>query len=62
MISSRYPRESELIAELCKQFYTLNWVTGTGGGISLRRCGNSERLVSGAAGDDFGEEGIYCVL
>lgn len=25
-----------LIPELCKQFYTLGWVTGTGGGISIK--------------------------
>lgn len=25
-----------LVAELCRQFYTLGWCTGTGGGISLR--------------------------
>ncbi|KCV72176.1 hypothetical protein H696_01578 [Fonticula alba] len=25
-----------LIAELCKQFYHLGWVTGTGGGVSIR--------------------------
>lgn len=26
-----------LIPELCRLFYQLGWVTGTGGGISLRR-------------------------
>lgn len=26
-----------LIPELCKQFYDLGWVTGTGGGISIRQ-------------------------
>lgn len=25
-----------LISELCRQFYTLGWVSGTGGGISIR--------------------------
>lgn len=25
-----------LIPELCKQFYNLGWVTGTGGGISIK--------------------------
>jgi len=29
-----HPRN--LIPELCKQFYTLGWVTGTGGGISIK--------------------------
>ncbi|XP_022654291.1 methylthioribulose-1-phosphate dehydratase-like isoform X2 [Varroa destructor] len=32
---SEDPRE--LIPELCRQFYHLGWVTGTGGGISLRQ-------------------------
>ncbi len=26
----------ELLCELCRQFYTLGWVSGTGGGISIR--------------------------
>lgn len=33
------PREratAELICELCRQFYDLGWVSGTGGGISIR--------------------------
>ena len=29
-----HPRN--LIPELCKQFYHLDWVTGTGGGISIK--------------------------
>ncbi|GFU78454.1 methylthioribulose-1-phosphate dehydratase [Trichonephila clavipes] len=29
-----HPRN--IIPELCKQFYTLGWVTGTGGGISIK--------------------------
>ncbi|KAJ2157494.1 Methylthioribulose-1-phosphate dehydratase [Coemansia sp. RSA 552] len=31
---SQHP--ANLIPELCRQFYTLGWVTGTGGGISIR--------------------------
>jgi len=30
------PAPRELIAELCNQFYQLGWVSGTGGGISIR--------------------------
>lgn len=33
-----------LIPELCKQFYQLGWVTGTGGGISIKR-GNEIYIV-----------------
>ncbi|XP_063703524.1 probable methylthioribulose-1-phosphate dehydratase isoform X2 [Culicoides brevitarsis] len=32
--SEEHPRK--LIPELCKQFYNLGWVTGTGGGISIK--------------------------
>lgn len=33
-----YPKEHprNLIPELCRQFYHLGWVTGTGGGISIK--------------------------
>ena len=35
---SALPEEhpARLIPALCRQFYTLGWVTGTGGGISIR--------------------------
>ncbi|KAL3230645.1 Methylthioribulose-1-phosphate dehydratase [Nakaseomyces bracarensis] len=29
-------KAAEMICSLCKQFYHLNWCTGTGGGISIR--------------------------
>jgi len=32
--SEDHPRQ--LIPELCRQFYAKGWVTGTGGGISIR--------------------------
>jgi methylthioribulose-1-phosphate dehydratase len=28
---------ANLIPELCREFYKLGWVTGTGGGISMRQ-------------------------
>lgn len=28
---------ANLIPELCRLFYTLGWVTGTGGGISIKK-------------------------
>ena len=33
---SRERATPTLISELCRQFYTLGWVSGTGGGISIR--------------------------
>ncbi|XP_055549974.1 probable methylthioribulose-1-phosphate dehydratase [Wyeomyia smithii] len=33
-LPEEHPRK--LIPELCKQFYNLGWVTGTGGGISMK--------------------------
>lgn len=32
--TQEHPRN--LIPELCRQFYHLGWVTGTGGGISIK--------------------------
>jgi hypothetical protein len=34
LLLQQHPRK--LIPELCKQFYNLGWVTGTGGGISIK--------------------------
>ena len=31
-----FPQPANLIPELCRSFYHLGWVTGTGGGISIR--------------------------
>jgi hypothetical protein len=33
-----HPDTRELIVELCRQFYELGWVTGTGGSIRYHRC------------------------
>ncbi|KAF9437833.1 hypothetical protein BGZ76_010918 [Entomortierella beljakovae] len=37
VISSDKTHPANLIPELCRQFYNLGWVTGTGGGISIRK-------------------------
>jgi methylthioribulose-1-phosphate dehydratase len=36
----------ELICELCRQFYTLGWVSGTGGGISIKDPATGKVLVA----------------
>ncbi len=36
MVNSESQTLPELICELCRQFYALGWVSGTGGGISIR--------------------------
>lgn len=37
LIRSDDPKHpANLICSLCRQFYTFGWVTGTGGGISIR--------------------------
>lgn len=38
----------ELVAELCRAFYSLGWVSGTGGGVSLRAAG--DRIVMAPSG------------
>lgn len=35
-VSNDPQHPSNLIPELCRLFYQLGWVTGTGGGISIR--------------------------
>ena len=51
-----YPSEAEakdLVAELCKLFYDQGWVSGTGGGISIRcsvKDDSSTRLVMAPSG------------
>lgn len=37
LIRSHDPKHpANLICSLCRQFYTFGWVTGTGGGVSIR--------------------------
>lgn len=44
-VGEEHPRR--LIPELCRQFYNLGWVTGTGGGISMRQGGDVYIAPSG---------------
>ena len=37
LIKSHDPKHpANLICSLCRQYYTFGWVTGTGGGVSIR--------------------------
>lgn len=47
MTHHRDPEPRELIAELCRHFYQLGWVSGTGGGISIR---DGERIYMAPSG------------
>jgi len=47
MASERRYQSRELICELCRQFYDLGWVSGTGGGISIRE---GERIFMAPSG------------
>ncbi len=52
----------ELIVELCRQFYALGWVSGTGGGISLRL--DEERILvapSGVQKERLREDDLFLV-
>jgi methylthioribulose-1-phosphate dehydratase len=49
----------ETIVELCRQFYALGWVTGTGGGIGLRRDGRVYLAPSGVQKERIAPEDIY---
>lgn len=42
-----HPDPKALIVELCKQFYLQGWVSGTGGGISIRQQGRVYLAPSG---------------
>eukprot|EP00794_Sanderia_malayensis_P009960 gene9960-10980_t len=42
-LGSEHPRF--LIPELCRQFYQLGWVSGTGGGISIKTIENEEERI-----------------
>lgn len=58
---SAAPSESipELICELCRQFYDLGWVSGTGGGISIRGPEGIYMAPSGVQKERMRPEDIY---
>lgn len=48
-----------LIVELCRQFYGLGWVSGTGGGISIRQGGRVYMAPSGVQKERLAPADIY---
>lgn len=49
----------ELICELCRQFYDLGWVSGTGGGISIRGAEGIYMAPSGVQKERLRPEDIF---
>jgi len=48
-----------LIVELCRQFYGQGWVSGTGGGISIREGGKVYMAPSGVQKERLREEDLF---
>jgi methylthioribulose-1-phosphate dehydratase len=48
-----------LIVELCRQFYSQGWVSGTGGGMSIRQNGRIYIAPSGVQKERIGEDDLY---
>ena len=53
------PAPRALIVELCKQFYAQGWVSGTGGGVSIRQGGRVYIAPSGVQKERIRESDIY---
>ncbi|CAH0383844.1 unnamed protein product [Bemisia tabaci] len=49
-----------LIPELCKQFYNLGWVTGTGGGISIKEGDHIYIAPSGVQKERMQPNDLFC--
>jgi methylthioribulose-1-phosphate dehydratase len=50
---------AELLVDLCKQFYALGWVSGTGGGISLRQDGKIWVAPSGVQKERMAPDDLF---
>ena len=55
--ASEGPRE--LIVQLCQQFYTQGWVSGTGGGLSIREGGRVYMAPSGVQKERLRPEELF---
>ncbi|HEY8427354.1 MAG TPA: methylthioribulose 1-phosphate dehydratase [Sandaracinaceae bacterium] len=49
----------EIIVELCKQLYSLGWVSGTGGGVSIREGGRVYMAPSGVQKERLSPEDLF---
>lgn len=59
MSASRDTDPRRLIVELCRQFYGLGWVSGTGGGVSIREDGKVYMAPSGVQKERLREEDLF---
>ncbi len=53
------PPIAQLISELCRQFYHLGWVSGTGGGISIRAPEGIYMAPSGVQKERIAPEDVF---
>jgi methylthioribulose-1-phosphate dehydratase len=53
------PPPRTLIVELCRQFYALGWVSGTGGGVSVKKDGRIYVAPSGVQKERLTEDDLY---
>lgn len=49
----------QLICDMCRNFYALGWVSGTGGGISIKRAGKIYMAPSGVEKEKIRPEDVY---
>ncbi len=59
MSTARQEQIPELMCELCRQFYGLGWVSGTGGGISIRGVEGIYMAPSGVQKERLQPEDMY---
>lgn len=52
-------KAARLIVELCRQFYKQGWVSGTGGGMSIRDGGDIYMAPSGVQKERLSEEDLF---
>lgn len=60
LVVSKDPKHpANHICSLCKQFYTFGWVTGTGGGVSIRNGNNIFIAPSGVEKELMQPDNIF---